>query len=296
MITRSIYLETPLWNELYDQDVEPDRIRRALQRNGAGLIISTQLICELAATFTSRRVRNPLGRGMGLFSYLFKFVSVRTPCLKMNCHLLRDEAMTITGEIPGFNALLAASDYARMAEEVEKLSRGCVETPVLNFLSGRKNLATSSRSDAVEFTNQRPDLRRVCGTVTFEEFVRVSRPVDRLRTLRGHLAEEFPTTPPNILTEVAVAMIQNPSYRVAHTMVRADMYVTWKAARTGTLARDVQDDCYHLVNASYCDTYATKDKSQAQYAPSVVGPTEVRFYDGCAPVSEWLLAVASEYR
>ena len=78
-------------------------------------------------------------------------------------------------------------------------------------------------------------------------------------------------------------MIRNPSCRVAHTMVRADMYVTWKAARRGALARDVLDDCYHLVNASYCDMYATKDKAQSQYAPSVIGPTKVRYYDGTAP-------------
>jgi hypothetical protein len=294
MFPRSIYLETPLWNELYDRSVQPDSLRRSLQQNNAGLIISTQLICELAATFTSRRVKDPVGRGSGLFSYLSEFVAAGTPCLRMNNQLLQDEAMTITGEIPGFNALLSACDYTRMAEEVDKLSRGTVEEPVLDFLSGRSSLAKASRSDAAEFTNQRPDLKRVCATATFEEFLRTVHPVDRLKTLRTHLAEEFPTTAPNVLTEVAVAMIRNPSHRVAHTMVRADLYVTWRAARAGTLSRDVLDDCYHLVNASYCDVYATKDRPQSGYAPALMGPTEVCFYDGTSPLSDWLLGVASQ--
>jgi hypothetical protein len=294
MIPRTIYPETPFWNELYDQRVEPHSVLRDLQQQGASLIISTQLICELAGTFRSRRIKDPIGRGSGLFSYLLKFVAAGIPCLKMNCQLLRDEAMTITGGIPGFNALLSAEDYTRMAVEVEKLSRGIVETPVLDFLSDRAALARASRSEAVEFASLRPELQRVCGLVALEEFVKSAHPVDLLRALRGHLAEEFPTTPPSVLTEVTIAMIRNPSCRVAQTMVRADMCVTWKAARAGALARDVHDDCYHLVNASYCDVYATKDKPQAQYAPSVVGPTEVRFYDGQAPVSDWLLAVAAE--
>jgi hypothetical protein len=294
MIPRSIYWETPLWNELYDQNVEPNGLLRNLQQRNACPVISTQLVSELAGTFRSKRLKDPLARGSSLFSYLLRFLGAGVPCLKMNSQLLQDEAMAITGEIPGFNALLCPDDYTRMVAEVEKLSRGIIETPVLTFLANRANLAKASRSDAIDFTNQRPELKGACGTATFEEYFQSAHPADPLRVLRGHLADEFPATSPEVLTEVAIAMIRNPSCRVAHTMVRADMYVTWKAGRAGALGRDVMDDCYHLVNASYCDVYATKDKPQAQYAQAVVGPTQVRFYDGDVPVSEWLLSIASE--
>jgi len=77
-------------------------------------------------------------------------------------------------------------------------------------------------------------------------------------------------------------------------MILADLYVTWRAARASALARDVQDDCYHLVNASYCDVYATKDEPQTRYAFKIIAPTQVRFYDGFSPLSDWLLALATE--
>jgi hypothetical protein len=289
----TIYPETNLWNELCAQDADPRVLLDGLKQRGAELIISTQLICELAATFNSTRLADPVGHGRKLFSYLSKFIEAGIPCLKMNNQLLQDEAMVASGAITDFSALLSSGDYERMVGAVGKLSNGIFEPSAQNFLTSRKALAEGTRLEIKEFVNSRPELKRRSSETSFAEFVRLSHPADRLRVLRGHLVAEFPTTSADTLTEVAIRLLQNPFLRVSHTMVRADMYVSWRAGRSGNLARDVQDDCYHLVNASYCDVYATKDRPQTEYAPTVIGPTEVRFYDGDAPASDWLLAVAS---
>jgi hypothetical protein len=293
MFQISVYPETPLWNELCAQDADPRTLLNGLQQRGSHLVISTQLICELAATFTSTRLADPIRHGRKLFSYLLEFIAAGVPCLKMNNQLLQDEVMVACGAISDFSALLSIPDYSRMVEAVEKLSNGIFEPVTQDFLNSRKALAEGTRLEIGEFVSSRPNLKARSAETSFEDFVRLSHPADRLRVLRGHLLAEFPTTPADTLTEVTVRLLQNPFLRVAHTMVRADMYATWRAARSGKLARDVQDDCYHLVNACYCDVYATKDRPQAEYAPSVVGPTAVRFYDGSSPVSDWLLAITS---
>ena len=84
---------------MYDQGVAPDSLLEELQSRDACPVVSTQLICELVATFTSTRIKDPIARGSGLFSFLLKFFAAGIPCLKMNNQLLQDEAMAITGGI-----------------------------------------------------------------------------------------------------------------------------------------------------------------------------------------------------
>jgi hypothetical protein len=212
----------------------------------------------------------------------------------MNSHLLQDEAMTAWGAVNGFNALLPTGDYDRMVAEVEKLSNGVFEPVVEQFLTSRRALMQATRRGASDFVKSRPELKIRCASVSFEDFMRLTHPLDRFKMLREHLSHEFTNADTDTLNKVTAALLRNPGFRVAHTMVRADMYVTWRAARAGVLARDIQDDCYHLVNSCYCEVYATKDAWQAQYAPNIVGPATVRLYDGYAPLSDWLVSIASE--
>jgi hypothetical protein len=294
MIPRTVYLETPLWNELCDQGVDADWLLNALQERASCIVISTQLVCELAGTFKSTRFEDPFRRGRQLFSYLQRFTTARIPCLKMNNQLLQDEALLACGLSNGFNALLSTADYDQMVAQIEKLSNGVFEPIAEEFLKSRKALARDSRTEVREFVSSRPELRSRCSEVSFGEFIRSVHPIDRFKVLRGHLSKEFPDTELDILNQVTTVLLRYPGFRVAHAMLRADMYTTWRTACAGSLARDVQDDCYHLVNSSYCDVYATKDKPQSQYAPDVLRPAEFRFYDGNMPLSDWLVRIATE--
>lgn len=200
--------------------------------------------------------------------------------------------MMITGEITGFDVRLSEPDYKRMAFEVQKLAQGTFEAPVQTFLENRRQFGRDSRAEAAEFGRDRHSFKPLCET-SFGAFLNAANPIQVVKVLREHLREEFPDTGHDALVEVAAAMLRNPTYRVANAMVRADLYTTWRAIRTGTLPRDVLDDCYHLVNACYCDSYATKDGPQAEYAPLIVRSTDVFNYDGVMPISDWLLGVAA---
>jgi hypothetical protein len=287
MIPRTLYLETPIWNRLAAGDIDVDVVLRPLARSGIVPVISTQLICELAATFLSKRLSNPLEFGRQLFAHLQKYVERGVPCLKMNCQLLQDEAMDVTGQIRGFNLELSETDYGRMAAEIQKLANGQLEESVQTFLESRRRLSKNARAEAAEYGRDRGAFRSVCEG-SFGAFLHLANPIEVLRLLRDHLRNEFPDKNPATLTEVAAALLRSSDYRVANAMVRADLYTSWRAIRAGTLARDVLDDCFHLVNASYCDMYATMDLEQSKYAPIVLGSTEVLYFDGTTPVSDWL--------
>lgn len=265
-----------------------------LLQQKACLVLSTQIMCELAGAFLSKRAGNSSDLGRDLFRYFLDFIESGTTCLKMNVDLLKSEARMLCGEFDQFNAALSGEDYSHLRDEVRKLADGTFDPAASKFLHDRRELAQSTRTEVAEFVARRPALREQSAKFAFKDFLEHSHPVDRLRLLRGHLEKEFPTTQPEILTQAAVGLLVNPCFRVAHTMVKADVYITWRTARAGTLARDVQDDCYHLVNACYCDVYATKDEPLVQYAAQVIGPTSVRLYEGDVPISDWLLGLAAE--
>ena len=53
-------------------------------------------------------------------------------------------------------------------------------------------------------------------------------------------------------------------------MVRSDLYLNWRYCRRGSLGKDMPDDNYHIVNASYCEAFVTSDPELVSYAKHVL--------------------------
>ena len=58
------------------------------------------------------------------------------------------------------------------------------------------------------------------------------------------------------------------------------------------MSRDIPSDLYHMVNAAYCDAYATCDTGQVKYAPTILTRTRFMFYNGEESLANWLAATA----
>lgn len=212
----------------------------------------------------------------------------------MKCQMLQAEAMTVSGKVSGFDPKMSALEYAQVASTTRELAEGVFGAHSRDFLTERMNLRNSTRMEAAEYARGRSASKQALASqVSFGAFLASINPIDILKRLWDILHDEFPQWPDGKLTEVAAALLRNPKYRVAHAMASADIYITWKALHSGSLSRGIMFDCFHLVNASYCDGYITKDRPQAEYAPIVLRSTEVQLYDGGSPISEWLLGVAS---
>jgi hypothetical protein len=68
----------------------------------------------------------------------------------------------------------------------------------------------------------------------------------------------------------------------------------WRCANRGSVPKDLIDDMYHVLNAVYCDVYASAEAGQAEYAHLLLTPaTRVAIYDKLLPVDEWMVNLVS---
>lgn len=77
-------------------------------------------------------------------------------------------------------------------------------------------------------------------------------------------------------------------------MVRSDLYLNWRYCQRGALGKDIPDDNYHGVNASYCDVFGTTDPGLAHYMSHVLTKTKVELYPKDTSVASWLLAICEQ--
>ena len=110
--------------------------------------------------------------------------------------------------------------------------------------------------------------------------------------LAGHV-RRFSEASPLDAVECALGLLDSPDCRVARALVRADLYYNWRCANRGSNPKDLFDDMHHVLNAIYCDVYATKESGHAEYAGLLLTTnTRVAIYDGRTPVGEWIEALA----
>jgi hypothetical protein len=101
-----------------------------------------------------------------------------------------------------------------------------------------------------------------------------------------HMLREGPTT------EYAKAVLQSPAAHASRGLVRCDLYSNWRSANRGSNPADLIDDVLHVLQAIYCNIYATGDAKQEEYASLILTPTmTIAIYDRSVPVDEWLLSL-----
>lgn len=97
-----------------------------------------------------------------------------------------------------------------------------------------------------------------------------------VQILAVHVSKCFPRIPENQALEYAKALLHPLAKRFARGVVRSDLYYNWRCANRGSVPKDLIDDLYHVLNAVYCDVYATGERGQTEYAHLILTPqTEV---------------------
>jgi hypothetical protein len=283
----TIYLDTMLWNELCDQNVDSAALTSSLAAQGKVLVLGAEAIYEMAKTFKS----NPT-RGKELFAYLKKFTDLGIPGVKDNPMLLIAEAdAAMNGRNADFDVFWDAVNYANMQKEVEKLSNGVVEKKAEEFIESRRQLAAIERAAISSHYGGTSALKQRLARVSPTDFPRwVSKEAQRSGRfiLKQHLAKLMSGGQPRQIAIAAKRMLASRRFRLSHAVVRADLYGNWRAANSGSMPRDLLPDLDHIVTASYFDVYATKEAAQGKYAPVVLGETAIAIYDEKVPISTWL--------
>jgi len=291
---RIIYLDTNLWNRLLEQNIDPTRLLEELKLNNANLAISGHTVYELAKTFR----RSP-DKAKKLFHYVRKYVDAGIIFARDNMEQLHGEVEALMKGASTVVAFYAPDgvEYNKLQEEVAKLSEGIVDEQALQFMTNRQQFAQGTRAAQKTHLDGKPETTDQLKSVPDAQFPAwlgnevVSE--SGIGLLVGHLLRMYSDIPLGTAKQVAQPLLQIPPSRISKGLVRADLYYNWRCASRGSNPSDLLDDIYHVLNASYCDIYATAEVGQDNYASLLLDPwTKVAIYDSKTAVDEWLLALA----
>ncbi len=123
---RTLYLDTALWNRLFECGVDPCLLTHALEQNRWELAISPHVMYELAKSFRGKRTESQK-KAVPLFSYVKEFLDLRIACVKQvpdlgyrsfteqyfdSCGIFRDAVIAII-------ATVAKQERIRISERVK---------------------------------------------------------------------------------------------------------------------------------------------------------------------------------
>lgn len=280
-----------VWNRLCDETADPAALLGSLSKQGKQIALGTEVIYELAKTFRSGSSQGQT-RGIQLFTYLEGFVNLSVPCVKPNPLILRAEAEKALGA-KNFDFLLDPRNYENMRQAVKKLAAGVFDANVDSFISSIEAENAAVRGDLVAQYSVPSPVRSRLAAVSDDQLpswlVREARLSGR-RLLRESLRPVFPQESQSRLTLTAKKMLA-AHLRVSEATVRSNSYANWRCVRNLTISRDLVPDLDHVINAAYCDVYATMEASQGKYAPLVLTRTRVAIYTGTSRVSDWLVSI-----
>lgn len=290
----NVYLETNLWNALCDHPVDAGALMGSLGARGINLGFSDHCVTEMAKTF--RGYGTAAERGRQLFSCLRRFVDAGARCTKQNMEFIPAEltALTSRTEVEPF---LSANEHAQLKAEIDKLARGIFDEAANRSIDERIEFARRARQAQINHLELRPEMKQKLMAVSpgaFPEWLEEQiLSLDGQSILAGHIMRIYPDAPPSDVFGYAGALLANRRFRFARGVVRADLYYNWRCAHRGSNRPDLIDDMFHVLNATYCDIYVTKEKNQLEYAGLLLTPdTRVEIYDG-TPVGPWLEQLVS---
>jgi hypothetical protein len=292
MAQRLIYLDTNLWNRLLDQGVDPAEVLTELKQRNATLVLSGQTVYELTRTFT-----NSPARGQELFYYIKLYLDEGIVGTYDNMNLLRTEVKTLYARANAVVAFFDPANEALLKDEVAKLADGIVDSRAWTYIAERKEFAERTREDQKAHFEKRPDMRAKLLAVSVAEvsaWLEEQVPSDvGAAMLTRHLLRIYESSDIGAAISTAQGLLGQPASRIAKALVRADLYSNWRCAHRGSNKKDLVDDMYHVLNAAYCNVYATAEPKQEEYVGLLLPPyVEIRTYYDIGLVKDWLLSLS----
>jgi hypothetical protein len=291
-----VYLDTNLWNALFNQRVRVDVLLDSLEKRGIRLVLSDESLYELAKTFLSNEDAGKQ-RATELFSYLQGFIARSIPIAKENMDTVVAEMQSLQWMVKEVFPFINASDYEIVRTMVGHLAIDQLRGEEVERINRRIALRDFDRRGVSDFFVANPSLERCYQTITAEQFPRWV--AQEARTIRGtqYLASQiqqyFPDESASEIGEYAHYLQTATANRISMGMIRRNIYINWRCAHRGSVPKDLFADSTHIVNANYCDVYGTAEKGQAEYASHLLTlSTRVYIYDQKATsIDEWLLSL-----
>jgi len=292
---KKIYLDTNLWNLLCDESVAAPELLASLHSRNCSLVLSYHVVFELAKCFRGQR-NGASGRGEALFAYLREFVNRDIPCVTEMLEVLSEEmwALKVGKRV---NPFLPPVGYTPLKSNVGLLASGNFDERAAAFVDERTGLARRTRAGPIAQLALRPDVKQRLEGISdsdVENWLRSETLSDRgAGLLAGHVRRQFPEASLEDASEWALRLLASPVCRLSRALVRADLYYNWRCAMRGSNPSDLFDDMYHVLNAVYCDVYATRERRHARYAGMLLAAdTRVAIHEPGTLAGDWILNLA----
>ena len=280
-----LYSDTIIWNLLCDQAVVPNALVESLHAKNASLAFSFHTVYELARTTS-------LPRRVQLFSYFKRYLDLNVPCMKQVPETLLAEVRAFEQGHQTVDILVSNDEYDFIREEVDKLSQGIVEGRVKEFIEKRKEQSEAQRINQKNHLDFRADIREKLRALPASK-VATWMPLQMMTPSGAEtLCRRFEKmTGIRLAIDYVLSLLASPVGEIARGLVRADLYYNWRCATRESNPFDLMDDMLHMLQATYCDTYATAEAKQAEYANLLLADTRVEIYDRQMPIRTWLEAL-----
>jgi hypothetical protein len=287
----NIYLDTNMWDALFDGGVQPEEFVPRLKKANKRLVLGLHAFYESVRMFQSLRPDAPT-RARALLEFVGRYLDANVLCAKDQSELLPAEMLALKEGAHKVEYFYPQADREKIVAEYQQLSNGFHSNIAKSFVEDQLKFAKRNREGIVAHLEAHPELIEKLSLIPSADvevwLQQESVSVRGHSNLARHIALRFPEVPEREISEYAVALLRPPMMRFARGLVRADLYLHWRYAQFKALRKDLLDDVYHVLNASYCDVYATADPKQ-QYAPLLLTTnTKVRIWPRSTPVDEWL--------
>jgi hypothetical protein len=269
--------------------VNEAKLIESLASRNATLVLSAHAVYELARTFTGN---SGPAVGVQLFSSLKKFLDLGISCSIEVKQMVIRECYAHGNQLPEIIPLLDGDEYERVKVEVGKLANGIVEGEVKQYIEKRTEEAATSRAQQRDHFSERRELRQKLRSVQQSDLPtwlqsETMSPfgVEILYQELKHRLGDGPTR------SYAKAVLRSPAAHASRGLVRANLYSNWRAANRGSNPPDLLDDVLHVLQAIYCDIYATGEGKQVEYASLLLTPgSKVAIYHQSTPIDQWLVS------
>jgi hypothetical protein len=287
----NIYLDTNMWDALFKVGMQPELFVPRLARANKHLVLGLHAFYESARIFQSPRP-DAVMQGKSLFEFLSRYLDAKILCAKDQSELLPAEMLMLKEGPESVEFFYPRADYDKIVAECRRLANGVQSELARQFLLDQQEFAIHATKSIIAHMDANPALKKKLhkiGPDHVEDWLRKeSVSVRGHSNLARHIQLRFPEIPEKEITEYAVGLFSLPMKRHARGLVRADLYLHWRYARFGAIPKDLTHDVYHVLNASYCDMYATADPKQ-QYAPLLLtSNTKVSTWLRDVPVDSWM--------
>jgi hypothetical protein len=232
-----------------------------------------------------------------MLSYLQRCLS-DTFCVKKPIELVAAEMWALKLQATDVEAFHDEVNFSIVRSATERLAAGVMNDMATKYMADRMEEVKVDRSGVIKHLEDNPETKAELMAVTYAELPQWLRSQtlkpNGLRSLANRIKEYFPEAEIGDAREYAARLLSGPFHSVGAALVRGDLYTNWRCAHYGSNGKDLTDDMQHVLSASYCNIYVTKERKQFHYAGLLMGEgNRLEHYDGEARVDSWLLELVA---